>query len=324
MRAAPPARRRRRRSARARAGRPGRVPATGRGRPGPDLARRFPLLPSPAEPGRRSRAAGGVPLSVSAWKRGERAPPPGSAPPASVPGARPWRGAEATSGGGGSGRAAGRARWTVPVGRPRGRRGVACRASRGFCGGRRFSGAVAEPRRCSGGGEPGKRGRAPAAVQGGGVRRHRAAGARVRLRRDAPLPPRASEQAGSIRVPSKRGGRGRRGRARPCLRAKTVPSPGAWAGSEASKVRFPGRSGARAPRPCRSGFFLSTPPPTFSVCARTVSRGEALVVPSVRAPGVGRAGGRRAGPSSEKRGRSWRAVPALPRARGRCRKADNS
>lgn len=226
---------------------------------------------------------------------------------AAVPGGRPaGRGGRYPSGG-----PAGGAAWrAAPAGasvvvaaspaRWRSRGGVPAGASRGNGGARRLPFKVAAS---------------------GGIGRR---GARVRLRRDAPLPPRASEQAGSIRVPSKRGGRGRRGRARPCLRAKTVPSPGAWAGSEASKVRFPGRSGARAPRPCRSGFFLSTPPPTFSVCARTVSRGEALVVPSVRAPGVGRAGGRRAGPSSEKRGRSWRAVPALPRARGRCRKADNS
>lgn len=294
--------RRRRRSARRSSWR---VPATGRGRPVPGLARRCPLL-CPPRPSRAKR--GGQPGAAgSRSPRGngesERRPPAQRRLPSCPARARGARSQRVTGGGGGSGRAAGQARWTVPSG------GSAGGAPRQPCGlrwsplVRRGGGGAAEVPAGPSVGAPGGAGcRAAAEARAGPVRRPAAALAE----RQHPCPERARWAGCAV-------GRAAASVRRACRARAPGPPP------KRARCVFPGGSGARAPRPLPFGVasFPFLPSSLLSVCARTVSGGEAPAVrPLVRPASGERAGGLRGPSSGKKGGRFWRAVPALPRARG--------
>lgn len=161
----------------------------------------------------------------------------------------------------------------------------------------------------------------PARARAGG-----AAGAGGGLVCSRPRRSRRRRRRRSVAAAGLRPGRRAPSRGRPRLLRPGRAEPGAWSVPEARQGRFP-RSGARAPRPSRSGraslpagrpavagFFF--PSRIRYSCARTVSGGDAR--PPRGRPGVGAGRGR--GPSAfgqgeRERERSPRARGAVPKVR---------
>ena len=162
----------------------------------------------------------------------------------------------------------------------------------------------------------------PARARAGG-----AAGAGGGLVCSRPRRSRRRRRRRSVAAAGLRPGRRAPSRGRPRLLRPGRAEPGAWSVPEARQGRFP-RSGARAPRPSRSGraslpagrpspaFFF---PPASDIRVLVRSAEATLVRPAV-APASGLAAGAGRAPS----GKARENESGPPARAGRCRKSDNS
>lgn len=162
----------------------------------------------------------------------------------------------------------------------------------------------------------------PARARAGG-----AAGAGGGLVCSRPRRSRRRRRRRSVAAAGLRPGRRAPSRGRPRLLRPGRAEPGAWSVPEARQGRFP-RSGARAPRPSRSGraslpagrpspaFFF---PPASDIRVLVRSAEVTLVRPAV-APASGLAAGAGRAPS----GKARENESGPPARAGRCRKSDNS